>query len=295
MTDTFEPLSDEERDAINSAHIESEFYTPDNYYLDLCLLKDFRFAATMSLITELPREEGVRAHKVLMSHLKQYDGRSYDSVLMTVPDLPFTDADIDARMADPKYAFRLLRMAPVTTLLDTLSAHLIINANHSAVAEKYQKIPVGEDKYIRRFQQITFHINFHPLVPDQNCRDFVAAFFMDRYHVDVKFCDIKPREFTRDIFDLCDEFYVKSLWDFLESPWIQENLKPIVYCNKSVISSPLFPRDKSVVFPTHVLRKERRMLEAYLNTFVKFHWIEPRMYALVPHIPEPEKDADNGG
>ena len=186
-------LSDEERLLLNSQIVENEFYTPDHYYLDLSLFKDFRYGAAVVLCMRRPRAEGAQLLARLQAGIPAYQLRSYEHLTPYIPGLPFTEADIDACLMDPEMSDQILMVSPVTTAIDTLSAHLIINANHSAVAENFKKIPVGEGKYVRKFDHITFHINTYPLQLSKPAKEFLGAFFVSQDAVNVELLYI-PRK-----------------------------------------------------------------------------------------------------
>lgn len=273
-------LSDEDRLLLNSQIVENEFYTPDHYYLDLSLFKDFRYGAAVVLCMQRPRHESERLLALLRAGIPDYQTRAYDTLTPYIKGLPFTEAQIDTCLQDPELSDQILMVSPVTTAIDTLSAHLIINANHSAVAENFKKIPVGDGKYVRRFDHISFHINTYPLQLSKQAKEFLGAFFVSQYAVNVELLYIPPKTLPPVLFELCDEFMVRSLWDIVESPAIQEGCKPLVHLNKSIIAPPMFPIDKKPKFPENVLDKERRIMKSYLDMFFSLKWLEPRMYAL---------------
>lgn len=273
-------LSDEERLLLNSQIVENEFYTPDHYYLDLSLFKDFRYGAAVVLCMQRPRQECEQLLTRLQAGIPAYQLRSYETLTQYIPGLPFTEDDIDACLMNPEMSDQILMVSPVTTAIDTLSAHLIINANHSAVAENFKKIPVGDGKYVRKFDHITFHINTYPLQLSKAAKEFLGAFFVSQYAVNTELLCIPPRTLPSQLFELCDEFMTRSLWDIVESPSIQEGCKPLVHLNKSIIATPVFPMDKKQKFPENVLGKERRIMKSYLDMFFSLKWLEPRMYAL---------------
>ena len=288
-------LSESDRLKINSGIVEDQFYTPDHYYLDLSLVKDFKFAALLTLIAELPREEGVRVHGALMKGIKRYQLRSFDTITNFVHKCPFTEEQVEDRLHDPKFSGQILRLAPVTAFINTISAHLIINANHSAVSENYTKVPLDEKRFIRKFRHITFHINLYPLVLDKPGRDYVALFFLDNYGVMVELLYIEPNTFPFDLFQKCDEFMVKSLWDFMESPDIQKKTECLVSIKKSVITPAIFPTKLRHKFPSNTHTRECRTLKAYLDFFFTLIWLEPKRFALDQSLLNDDKPGGANG
>lgn len=183
--------------AINQRMIESDLITSDWIYADLALFKDYNIGTLLSFYDErkaqLPPEAARALYQSILDVLPDYQQRKFDDLAHYFPKFGLTNAEIQARRRDPKWAGRILHNSPITPFVRTMKAQILTNVNHSRV--------------IGKLDEITVVINTYPLqLSDQN-RAVIGIYFADllKVRVTVKYLD--PNTFTLADVIKYDEIY----------------------------------------------------------------------------------------
>lgn len=265
---------------INQSLITDGLVTPDHYYLDLMLLKDIRVGMVIAAIYNRPEGERQSLYDELTKLLSVYQARSFDDDEGLVKHPCYKEGK--ALLEDPATQARVFLVSPMTPLRETIDAHLVINANHSQLREKFEKVRVSKTTYRKNWDAITFHVNTYPFPAEGEVAKLAAAFIVDRYGVNVELIYHAPKEIPKKVFLECDEFFVYCNDAFLESPEVQEELKPLINIKKIFYITPIFMADKKKKWTPERLKPERMSLKAYLDMFITFEWMPTKAYCVYP-------------
>ncbi|MBO7716885.1 MAG: hypothetical protein J6S85_25190 [Methanobrevibacter sp.] len=278
-------------------NLEDNLYTPDNYLIDLGLLKDFRVGALMVLLNRHPK--GTLYNEIFMKNLLYYQNRSFHEICCYIDNCPVTEEDIDNLLADEKEHDLIYWCSPVTNVIGSLYASILYNVNHSAVKEKWKKVKVGSKTYLQS-DRITFHINTYPLKLSPRAIVTTLTQIVEVFKVDVKFIYTAPMSYTQEEYDLYDEMFLLDSRSMLECEWFVKQ-PPILIPpqKKSLKAPPLLSREWKENFNRAKVQKLMKIVKATLHISLDIDWLPFRAYALDESlydedIQKIEEEDDNG-
>lgn len=270
-----EEYSDKDIAKAADALLKDELITPDNYYIDLRVMKDFGLGAILDDLHGRPQAPVL--YNTLREKLPHYNKRVYDDLRHLTFDR-YNDAWFVDYISNPLHAMGILLHAPVTGLVDVLDSHIRINANHSQVIEKYKKVRVDEEHFTKDYDQVTFHINTYPLrLPDEGVA-FLASFFIDRYGVNVKVFYQEPETYTAGQFHQFDEWHIYRFDAIAQSDEFFSSLKPLGNMKKTFFSTPLMDPRKEKDFPIGTIPHQKTLIKATYDMFISLDWYDQHVY-----------------
>ena len=273
---------------VNKTLLSDNLVTPNVYYFDYRIFKDYQVGLNLRAILDLGRSDPARAeayYLTFLAKLPEYHQRSFDTPFIVDPEL-LSESEMRNQFNDPDAVAWAIRHSPTADFIKTLDAHIFINANHSQLKENFKKVKLDADRYIRDWDAITFIINTYPLQPSEDDRNFIAVFFMDRYGVNVEFCYHAPKTYPKKLFDRVDEFYLYNPHDLLESPEIHASLVPLGNLKKTLWAYPIFEPNLSSEYVGEGLTRGMKILSACMNVFATFHWLpKSLLHPIKPNAP----------
>lgn len=258
--------------------IEGNLYTPDNYLIDLGLLKDFRVGALAVLLNR--HQKGQFYYNEFMRNLLYYQNREFHEICTYVDNCPITEEDIDNLLQDEKEHDIIYWCSPSTCVVNTLFSSIIYNVNHSAVKEKWGKVQIGTKTYLKA-DRITFHINTYPLKLSKQALFGTLKQIAETFKVDVKFIHKAPMSYTQEEYNLYDDMYLLDCRSMLECEWFVE--KPpllIPPARKFLKSPPVLSRDWKGKYPASKVKKLFETVKAAFSLYLEIDWLSVKAYSL---------------
>lgn len=277
--------------------IEDQLYTPDNYLIDLGLLKDFRVGALMVLLNRHPK--GAFYNENFLRNLLYYQNRSFHEVCNYVDNCPFTEDDIDNLLDDEKEHNLIYWCSPITYVVNSLYCSILYNVNHSPVQQKWKTVKVGSKNYLQS-DRITFHINTYPLkLNEKNLAKTLVA-IANLFRVDVKFIYKTPMSYTKEEYELFDEMFLLDIRSMVECDWFVEKPPLLIPPQKKYLKAPpLLSREWKDKFDRAGVEKLMKIVKATLHISLDVDWLPFKAYALDPSLYEDdvqkiEEEPDDG-
>lgn len=281
-------MSDIDIQNYNRSIVEDELFTPDKMYLDWSLFRDPAIGAAITLLMDHP-DQKLSAVKFasMTNRIDAYQERDCSDVCHYFPELDLTPDIIRERLLDPTYQERIFHAAPFTLFIQILRAQLNVNINHSAVREKFKKVPVRPGKYRRDYDAIRLSINTYPLQLPERIQALIGVFFTRNYAVDVEILSIAPKDLDVSFLEKMDEIYTNNLVELLDNAAFSQALTDLRFVNKSIFAVRHLGMVRPWDLKLRAAEAEFIRLRSTLDVMSKFEWILPSAisYDLVPPIP----------
>lgn len=274
---------------LNKEILEDELITPDRMYFDWSLFRDPYLGAVISLLmTDVDQKKSAERFKRLQEQYTKYQTREFNDPAYYFPELKLKTSSILERLADPEYHEQVFYAAPFTMFIAVLAAQLKVNANHSQVNDKFTKVMVDKDKYHKNYDSIRLSINTYPLKLSKKHHDFIGAFFVGNYNVDVEILSTPPKDLPLDFLLSMDEIYTNNLTELLDNVEFSKALSEMKFLKKRLFAArhlgPKRPeRIKQRAVDAEFL-KIRGILDMLTRDFV---WIQPNMMSYELYPPDP--------
>lgn len=223
MSDTEQTIDYNKIQTLNEKMIKSQFFTPDNIYIELGLLKDIPLGIIYAdqVIFKDDEETFNSLNKVIMSKLKDYQSRTYDTINGYFTEFGYDDKYISEMLAKEEFHNNYFLMAPSTKFIDILIRHFIRNQNHSRPADKYMRSNMGNGKFKIDPVSVTCTINSYPLTLSDKVIASASELLGESLGANVRFICKDPAEFDQsdwdDWFKHIDCFYLDDLGRFTKS------------------------------------------------------------------------------
>lgn len=293
-------FTEEQRDRIkqtvnvlNQKFMETEFTVPDHIYVDLPLLKDIHLGTLFAMIQHKPNREELYDH--IRENLAEYQLRFFDDPIRYFPELGITRKEFEAFKANKKYHDEIYVLSPFTTMIYTLKHNLDQNANHSAVAEKFNKIPIPRDYYLKKgesyvfpkgsyikdFEDITFYINTYPLDIHKHHRLNLQRIIGDSLGVNVVVLNVDPEKISHKFYLGMDEINTYNLDKLMKNKEVNKDYVDFKWSTK-MLFAPLLTNteNEDKLKDGAVLAKEHALATNMFLIFSKFKWLEAARYAV---------------
>lgn len=272
---------DEERlKQMNDKALENQFFTPDNVYIELGLLKDIPLGCVyMDYITLKQDEDGFSSfQKQLEPRLKDYQTRLYDTVNPYLSDLGYTDEDIDDFIRKPVFHDFIFLLAPVTRFFNLLISHTIRNQNHSKPANKFVKKKMDESRYALEPIPITYRINTYPLIISPKLLEKVAEELGESFGVNIAFMCKNPSLFDKADWDewmeSIDCFYLDSFGRLSKSDFFIEKQGSFQFNGAYFFVRKRFERHVEQLMRGADFEQEIQIASSRLHMFCEFEWLQ---------------------
>lgn len=218
------PFSDDEVKRISEELIQNRLITPDRLYVDLALLKDLALGAMLALAFRDSVARAKQVYDIIAAGLPAYRTRYFFDPLYYFKETGYTQAELDQALHDPHLADDIYRMAPMTGVIKTLLSHMLVNANHSAVAAKE-----GD---------VTMLVNTYPLQLSPTFQGALMVYLGEILHVNTTMCNQSIAEMPFAELQACDEFYLYHIHEFSHHPDVHRALSELTFTNKRIFAIP---------------------------------------------------------
>lgn len=265
---------------MNQKAIKSQFFVPDNVYIELGLFKDYSIGAiyTDLIFIKEDEEQFSKAQQHIIQKLRDYQIRKFDSTFDFFKDIGYSDKDIDQLLQNEAIHDQLFILSPNTKFIQMLIRHTLRNQNNSRPAEKYVKKKIDDNHYIMEAQDVTFRINTYPLSLSSGLLQRTAEEFGEAFGVNIIFMNKDPSTFDEQDWDewmkQTDCYYLDSLGRFTKSSIImnkQENMEMVgVY----VFARKRFEREVFHIVSQMDFDQQVQMVTAYQGILCDFEWIQ---------------------
>lgn len=289
---------------INTKALSNQFFTPDNIYMDLGLFKDLPLGAiNRDLILERKDEDAFRSFQThLLEIIEVYQTREFHSVEPHFNTFGYTDAKVDAILADPSAHDQLFLMAPNSQFIYFLVRQQMKNENHSRPANKYKKQVVAKNgDYILKADDITFHINTYPLTLSVPILERTARLIGETLGANVAFMNKDPALFDEKDWETwwkdLDCFYIDQFERFCMSPVFVKHQEALDFVGTYFFIRKRHGRTARRVMKPEEIEVDLQRMSAEMGMFCDFEWLqnnETRLHGERQHVPmedEPEDPA----
>ena len=303
----------------NERDIKSGLMTPDFIYLDLSLCKDFTLGYVYwQLMKKTDPQYQQQRYEDIFKEISKWQFRTFDDFEEYYPAYGIANEEIAAALNNPVYADAIFQHSPNTNFFNTIRMDLAINANHSAVAEKFTKRTVGDGRYIRESTPITLFINTFPLKLSPGMNNSVGTFFNETFGVDVVIVTVDPSQldYTPSWLLKSEVLYIASIESWFYSDYIKNQFDQSVQfflqegtdvLNRVSDNNALFFHKKIFGRRLYSIEAQSRMkksgqdfdyqfnlITSQLNIMTTFEWIPNRLISLIPvedDTPEPADES----
>lgn len=276
--------SEIERQTSHANMIKETLITPDRMYFDLELLRDIRLGAAITHMMEAGPAQGAVMYEHLLERLVVWAQRTFSDFAHNFPKMGLSDAQIDARLADPQWHAQILAAAPATQFTDkTITAHLAVNVNHSAVVGKTERGPDGK-LYAMPIRLI---INLWPLThikPAQHRE--IGEHFARRFGVECEIIAEDPATITPEQWLSYDEIYTAHAERMMTNAALRTAFSEMRFFNKRFFVLQVI---RGVFDATRIPPAEFAAALGWFAPLIQFCYIEPALVSPLVTV------ADNGG
>lgn len=229
------------QEALHKDALEKQFVTPDCIYIELSLFKDYELGAALyRLVLMDDQTKAAELYRRVQENILPYQLRAFNDIKHYFPFLVDSNQDVLDIINDPACQDAVALSAPMTTFSNTVDAQLVININHSEVSEKYTKIKVSKDRYLKDFKSVRFVINTFPLVLNPRCRSVIGRSIRNRYSVDVEMISKNPKDFSLKELKRFDEFYTNHLYEFSLNDTFLKGMSDGEFKRVTMFATPTF-------------------------------------------------------
>lgn len=264
------PFTEAQLKAFADEAIHGQTITPDRLYVDLRLLKDFGIGTVMALAARDGEEKAREVYRIVNKNLVQYGIRYFDDPSYYFADAGYSFEDIDAAMKDPAMADLIYRMSPVTNVPSILVAHMVVNANHSAM--------------LRKTGSVRVILNTWPLVLSNNTLPLLGTYITELLDVDVEIICSDPQKIPRNKWLSFDEYYFYYLSEFTHNADVQKAFEDLLFLSKRGYAIPLYARKMNVIIDREFLIRELIKIETTFNALFDQFKVIP-IQDCSPYIP----------
>ena len=275
------PFSQRELDARQEADIRSSLVTPDYIYVELQLLKDYTIGALLTKLSKLPEDEAEVLFAEIKKNQTDYDHRITDDIAQYFPSFKMSADDIEAMIRNPEYTEDILNYAPGTQFIVAMKSNLNTNINHSAIDQKFKKVPVkgSTSRYYKQWDEVTYIVNTWPLPKPKGIQlKKLQLFFARTFASNVVVTSKDPKELPEEFYARIDEFNIYQIGRHNENKQFSAASVNMRITQKLVFSSMIFERQKlkPYMFTEKGFRMETEIVHAQGNLIYRqFDWISP--------------------
>lgn len=277
----------------NAQEIESDLVTPDHYYIDLGLVKDYWLGALFYLIHQRSPHQAQKDYLYMRSQMKPYQMRYFDHVESCFPDLHITTQEVLDLLGQESAHDRIFQLSPTTNFIETLKTVIAMNVNHSLVKEKFQKERIDLDKYYKVWDSVTFHLNTYPLkIQSPTLIRLIQQFFADNFRVDVVVFSQDPQTLEKSLIILIEEFYCRCFDRFMDNPAVIPMMEAQSFQKKRLFALGIFHHTHIHKTPRE-FEYEYRMIQARLDLMCRdFNWLNQAQVAVDLSVFKPSEEED---
>jgi hypothetical protein len=161
------------------------------------------------------------------------------------------------RLSDPKRAHDIFISSPATGMVDLLYKHLMVNLNHSRVAEK-------------RADSIVYLVNAYPLKLNLKVVEYITAFFNVTYGAECAVISQDPATISPNLWKMLDEIYTMHLDRLSRNPGFKEECEAFRFKDRKVFAAIFFEEKVSAIDS----RKAREHVINWMTTITDFRDID---------------------
>jgi hypothetical protein len=236
---------------INDERLAKTFFTPDFIYVDLVLFKDFNLGAILYEGYLQGRGVFEEYTQVIKDKIEKYQTRRYDTVGNLFATIGFNDKRIESLLSDKSKHLSQFIFAPQTNFLIYFISHMARNKNHSAPAEKFEKVKIDEGKHIRNYDEVTVLINTWPLTLPENVIYAFGETLGSELSVNILMMNKDPSTFDEEDWTTwvrkVDCFYSNLIGPMLGSDMMQNHQAELDLCGKYMFVRKRFEREFALI------------------------------------------------
>lgn len=265
-------------ESINEKALQNQFFTPDNIYCDLSLLKDIPLGIMYldKMLQGTCEEDFNKFQQALHEKLFDYQKRTYDTIDPYFSSLGYTDDLIYGKLNRFNHDL-IFALAPKTAFLSLIIRHIAVNQNHSHPANKHVKAKIDDNHYRLESLTITFYFNTYPLNLSHQFLTDLGREFGETLGVNIKFINKDPKEFDdkdwQDWLKSIDCFYLNSLGRLTKSPLIIEKQSDLSFMGVFFFARKRFEKDVETLMKEHDFDHQIQLITAQLDMMCDFNWL----------------------
>lgn len=271
---------EEQLKKMNDKAIQNQFFTPDQSYIELGLMKDIPLGcAFMEYISIKHDQKGfTEFQENLAPRLKAYQTRTFDTVDPYLSDLGYTDKDIEEILSKKVFHDYIFLLAPMTRFFSLLIRHTIRNQNHSKPANKFTKKRIDKEHYTLEAIPVTYHINTFPLQLSPKLLIKVAAELGESFGVNIVFMSKDPSQFDQTDWDTwmekIDCFYLDSVGRFSNSPFVIKKQGEFQFSGCYFFVRKRFEKHVKQIIKDDDFESEIQLASSRMGLFCEFEWLQ---------------------
>lgn len=251
-----------------------------NIYFDLQCLRDIRLGALLTFIHDKGSAE---EYQYMLTQVSQYNARVDREVMTYFPKLPYTEADLDMRIADPTYTDKIVILAPTTGCYENLHKILYVIKRRNDHTDK--SIPVRVVINLHPFKVTDFLKDMFTKVIQSICPTYKVAF------MEKPLKHINPQSLMGVEGDKLT-FRIFFIWDVFDSFLGEDSSLKILYTEDMKFQDIQIYAAKLLQVPASVVKDELdnalqnlETLYAYLNICSLFEYMDFTLFT-----PNPAKE-----
>lgn len=265
-------------ESINERALQNQFFTPDNIYCDLSLLKDIPLGIIYldKLLSGANEEVFNDFQAQLNKTLLDYQKRTYDTINPYFLELGYNDDFINSKLQNFNHDL-VFAIAPKTAFLSLLIRHTAVNQNHSHPANKHVKKKVDDHHYQLESLPITYYFNIYPLNLSLKFLEELGKEFGETLGVNVKFINKDPKDFDdedwKSWLKQIDCFYLNSLGRITKSEMIRQKQSELEFMGIFFFARKRFEKEVELLMRDHDFDHQIQLMTAQLDMMCDFSWI----------------------
>lgn len=265
---------------MNDKALQNQFFTPDQSYIELGLMKDIPLGCIfMDHIVIKQDEDAFKTYQEqLTPKLKTYQTRLFDSIDKSIGDLGYTDKDVKEILDRNVFHDYVFLMAPMTKFFNLLIKHTIKNQNHSKPADKFVKKKINKHQYVLEPVPVTYHINTFPLILSPKLLEKVAMELGESFGVNIAFMCKDPSLFDKADWDAwmekIDCFYLESYGRLARSPFFIQKQGEFQFNGAHFFVRKRFESQIELDVKNIDFENEIPLAASRLSLFCEFEWLQ---------------------
>lgn len=280
MDKSEKPFDRDQLEALNAKTLQNEFFTPDDVYIELSLMKDFPIGVVYADAMNKD-ETGALFREIqtaILPHIEQYQKRMYDTVTPFFGTLGYNDETIEHLLAGGVTHDHVFLVSPSTKFLYTLIRATARNQNHSGPANKFNKRSLNTNQYVLDVIPITYHFNTFPLTISSSILEKMATELGEALGVNIRFLNKDPSLFDEKDWDTwlkeIDCFYLDSFGRFNRSAFLLQKQSDMEFMGRYIFARKRFETRVMAANRNVDFDQQIQMITARQGMMCDFVWLQ---------------------
>lgn len=265
---------------MNQKAIQSQFFVPDNVYIELGLFKDLNLGAIYADLLFVKDDEAqfTKVQKLVLENIEDYQVRRFDTMGDFLNKTGYNDTVVDKLLCNESLHDQIFVVSPATKFIQLLVRHLLRNQNNSRPADKYIREKIDDQHYTIKPQEVTFRINTFPLTLSNGLLEKVAEEFGEAFGVNIVFMNKDPSKFDHldwnDWMKKTDCYYLDSLGRFTKSPIVKQKQGNMEFVGIYLFARKRFEREVLAFIKQIDFDQQVQMVTSHQGILCDFEWIQ---------------------